>query len=65
MLPLQKNIYMHTELDLYLVVFFFLVHVLISIKFALARWRVGHAQMVNLLLIVISILSFWSVLSIR
>jgi hypothetical protein len=35
--PLQKTTYMHTELDLYLVVFFFLAHVLISIKFALAR----------------------------
>ena len=55
---------MHTELDLFLV-FFFLVHVLISIRFALARWRVGHGQMVNLLLIAIGILSFWFVLSIR
>ena len=64
MLPLQNAIYMHTELDLYLV-FFFLVHVLISIKFTLARWRVGHAQMVDLLLIVIGVLSFWFVLSIR
>ena len=64
MLPLQQAIYMHTELDLFLV-FFFLVHVLISIRFALARWRVGHGQMVNLLLIAIGILSFWSVLSIR
>lgn len=55
---------MHTELDLFLV-FFFLVHVLISIRFALARWRVGHEQMVNLLLIVIGIMSFWFILSIR
>lgn len=55
---------MHTELDLYLV-FFFLVHVLISIKFALARWRVGHGQTVNLMLIAIGILSFWLVLSIQ
>ena len=64
MLPLQQAIYMHTELDLFLVLFF-LVHVLISTRFALARWRVGHGQMVNLLLVVIGILSFWSVLSIR
>ncbi|MFZ3149278.1 MAG: hypothetical protein WA137_09570 [Methanothrix sp.] len=64
LLPLQKAVYMHTELDLFLV-FFFLVHVLISIRFALARWRVGHGQTVNLLLIVIGILSFWFVLSIR
>ena len=64
LLPLQQAVYMHTELDLFLV-FFFLVHVLISIRFALARWRVGHGQMVNLLLISIGILSFWFVLSIR
>ena len=64
LLPLQQAIYMHTKLDLFLV-FFFLVHVLISTKFALARWRVGHGQMVNLLLIVIGIMSFWFVLSIR
>jgi hypothetical protein len=64
LLPLQQAMYMHTELDLFLV-FFFLVHVLISIRFALARWRVGHGQAVNLLLIVIGILSFWAVLSIR
>ncbi len=55
---------MHTNLDLFLV-FFFLMHVLISIRFTLARWRVGHAQIVDLLLIAIGILSFWSVLSIR
>jgi hypothetical protein len=64
LLPLQQAVYMHTELDLFLV-FFFLAHVLISIRFALARWRVGHGQMVNLLLITIGILSFWFVLSIR
>ena len=55
---------MHTKLDLFLV-FFFLVHVLISTRFTLARWRVGHGQTVNLLLIVIGILSFWFILSIR
>jgi len=64
LLPLQQAVSMHTKLDLFLV-FFFLVHVLISTKFALARWRVGHAQMVDLLLAVIGILSFWFVLSIR
>ena len=36
---------MHTNLDLFLV-FFFLVHVLISTKFVLARWRVGHERLV-------------------
>ena len=64
MLPLKDAIYMHTNLDLFLV-FFFLMHVLISVRFTLARWRVGHGQMVNLLLIAIGILSFWSILSIR
>jgi hypothetical protein len=64
LLPLKDAIYMHTNLDLFLV-FFFLMHVLISIRFTLARWRVGHTQMVNLLLIAIGILSFWSILSIR
>ena len=64
LLPLKDAIYMHTNLDLFLV-FFFLMHVLISIRFTLARWRVGHAQIVNLLLIAIGILSFWSILSIR
>ncbi len=64
LLSLQQAKYMHTELDLFLVVFF-LVHVLISIKFALARWRVGHSQLVSVLLIAIGILSFWFVLIIR
>jgi hypothetical protein len=64
LLPLQQAIYLHTNLDLFLV-FFFLIHALISIRFTLARWRVGHGQAVNLLLIAIGILSFWSVLSIR
>jgi hypothetical protein len=64
LLPLQQARSMHTELDLYLV-FFFLTHALISIRFALARWRVGHAKTVNLLLIAIGILSFWFVHSIR
>ncbi len=64
LLSLQHAKYLHTELDLFLVVFF-LTHVLISIKFALARWRVGHSQLVSVLLIAIGILSFWFVLIIR
>jgi hypothetical protein len=55
---------MHTQLDLYLV-FFFLMHVLISIRFALARRRVGHGRIVSGLLMLIGIVSFWIVLSIR
>lgn len=64
LLPLQMAKYMHTDLDLFLVVFF-LVHSLIGIKFSLARWRVGHGRLVNGLLIVVGILSFWFILSIR
>ena len=55
---------MHTELDVFLV-FFFLAHVLISTRFALARWRVGHSHIVSMLLIIIGVVSFWWVLSIR
>jgi hypothetical protein len=64
LLPLQMAKNMHTELDLFLVVFF-LLHSLIGIRFALARWRVGHSRLVNVLLIAFGILSFWFVLSIR
>jgi hypothetical protein len=63
LLPLYQAKHMHTELDLYLV-FFFLVHVLISTKFTLARWRMGHENLVNLLLVAIGVLSFWFVLGI-
>lgn len=63
-MPLRQAQYLHTQLDLYLV-FFFLAHVLISAKFTLARWRVRHMFIVNLLLLSIGILSFWMVLQIR
>ncbi len=64
LIPMYKAEHMHTRLDLYLV-FFFLVHVLISIKFALARWRVGHDRLMNGLLIFAGILFFWFILGIR
>ena len=64
LLPLQMAKNMHTELDLFLVLFF-LLHSLIGIRFALARWRVGHSRLVSMLLIAIGILSFWFILSIR
>lgn len=64
LMPLQMARYMHTELDLYLV-FFFLVHVLISSKFTLARWKVGHGRIINALLILTGIAAFWLVLLIR
>lgn len=64
LLSLQLARYLHTELDL-LLVFFFLVHVLISTRFTLARWRVGHRMLVDLLLLSTGISFFWLVLSIR
>jgi hypothetical protein len=64
LLPLREARYLHTELDLFLV-FFFLMHVLISVRFALARWRVGHPKMVNLLLLAAGTISFWFILIIR
>jgi len=64
LLPLRMAQNMHTDLDLFLVVFF-LVHSLIGIRFSLARWRVGHGRLVSGLLIAIGVLSFWFILSIR
>ena len=64
LLSLQTARYLHTEPDL-LLVFFFLVHVLISTRFTLARWRVGHRMLVDLLLLGTGISFFWLVLSIR
>jgi len=46
-------------------VILFLVHVLISTRFTLARWRVGHKKLVDLLLIAAGTSFFWLVLSIR
>lgn len=63
-MPIELARWMHTELDLLLVVLL-LVHVLISIKFTLARWRVGHGKVVNIVLIIIGIAAFWMVLLIR
>jgi len=64
LLPLQMARWMHTELDLPLL-FLFLVHSLTSIRFALARWRIGHGIAVDLPLTAAGVLSFWFVLSIR
>ena len=63
-MSLQSARYMHTQLDLFLV-FFFLVHALISIRLTLARWRVGNVRIVSGLLFAIGVVSFWLVLSIR
>jgi hypothetical protein len=64
LLSLQLARYLHTELDL-LLVFFFLVHVLISARFTLARWKVGNRRLVDILLLATGLSFFWLVLSIR
>jgi hypothetical protein len=58
----REAIYWHTNLDLYLV-FFFLVHILISAKFALRRYGVKYG-LVNPALLMIGIVAFASVLQI-
>lgn len=63
-MPVQLAIWMHTRLDLFLVALL-LVHVLISTKFTLKRWQVGHGRIVNILLIIIGIAALWTVLLIR
>jgi len=62
-MPLQLARWIHTQLDVYLV-FFFLVHALVSIKFALRRWKVGHERLINLSLLLIGIIGFLLVLSV-
>jgi hypothetical protein len=58
----REAIYWHTNLDLYLV-FFFLVHILISAKFALRRYGVKYG-LVNPALLMIGFVAFASVLQI-
>jgi hypothetical protein len=58
----SEAIYWHTNLDLYLV-FFFLVHILISAKFALRRYGVKYG-LVNPALLMIGLVAFASVLQI-
>lgn len=58
----REAIYWHTSLDLYLV-FFFLVHVLISFKFTLRRYGVKYG-IVNPVLLAIGLVAFASVLQI-
>lgn len=64
LIPLNSAKYIHVNFDVFLV-FFFLVHVLISIRFSLARWRLGHGEAINLMLIIIGLASFGVILSIR
>ncbi len=63
-MPVSLAIWMHTRLDLFLVAIL-LMHVLISTKFTLRRWRVGNGRIVNILLVIIGIAAFWTVLLIR
>ncbi len=62
-MPMQLARWIHTELDVCLV-FFFLVHSLISAKFALRRWKAGHERLINGLLLLIGSFSFLLILSI-
>ncbi len=63
-MPVQMARYMHTQLDIVLV-FFFLAHTLIGIRLALTRWRVGHSRMISGLLVIVGVLSFWLVFTVR
>jgi hypothetical protein len=63
-MPVQLAVWMHTRLDLFLVILL-LLHVLISTKFTLKRWRVRHERIVNFLLIIVGIAALWTVLLIR
>jgi hypothetical protein len=63
-MPVQLAVWMHTRLDLFLVILL-LLHVLISTKFTLKRWRVGHERIVNILLIIVGVAALWTVLLIR
>lgn len=58
----REAIYWHTNLDLYLV-FFFLVHVLISARFALRRHGVKH-RLVSSALLILGLVAFMAVLQI-
>ena len=64
LISLRLARWMHTELDLYLVIFL-LIHILISAKFTVARWRIGHGRIVNIILLLVGIAAFIGVLIIR
>jgi hypothetical protein len=64
LMPLPLARYLHSELDLLLVIFF-LAHVLTSTRFALARWRVRPSRTLDVILFAIGALAFWMVLLIR
>jgi hypothetical protein len=64
LMPLPLARYLHTEPDLLLMIFF-LVHVLISTRFTLIRWKVGPSKALDAVLILIGVIAFWMVLLIR
>lgn len=63
-MPVQQARWLHTQLDTYLVIFF-LLHALISTKFALKRRKVRHEALVNISLSLIGLAAFVSVLGIK
>jgi hypothetical protein len=63
-MPLAQARWMHTQLDLFLV-FFFLVHVLLSIRTAIMRWRVARGVLLDISLLAVGTISFWLIASIR
>ncbi len=63
-IPTQQARWMHTQLDTWLVIAF-LVHALISIRFALKRWRIHNEALVNVSLLIIGMAALISVLGIK
>lgn len=63
-IPVGQARWMHTQLDTWLVIVF-LVHALISTKFALKRWRIQSDALVNVTLLIIGIAAIISVLGIK
>lgn len=63
-IPAGQARWMHTQLDTWLVIAF-LVHALISIKFALKRWMIHNEAVVNVSLILIGMAAFVSVIGIK
>ncbi len=63
-IPVGQARWMHTQLDTCLVIVF-LVHALISTKFALKRRRIQSNALVNITLLIIGMAAFISVLGIK
>jgi hypothetical protein len=63
-MSVQQARWIHTQLDIYLAAIF-LVHALISAKFALRRWKVRNDAAVNVSLLLIGVVAFASVIGIK